>query len=728
MKEKDPMVVCLLKAVNMSPVNVSMERDGALKHLAIVLLSSSALLVATQAMAQSADTDATTLKKITVTGTADSTSAPDKTIVAKGTRTSSKTDTPLLDAPAAISVVTSREMKERDVTTLDEALAYTPGVSTDIYGSDNRYDHYLIRGFYQTGTGTYRDGLPMRTGGDFTMSRLEPYGMERIDVLKGSNSTLFGLSGPGGIVNAVTKVPQDTKFGEVYTTVGDGHLETGTDFGGPLDKDGVWSYRITSKWQNADQGIDHTNDDRVYVAPALTWAPDGDTSFTILTDYNKRNGSTSHGIPWKSGIDPDTYLSEPDFDKMDTTERNVGYQFRHDFGNGLEFRQNARYTDLDMTYEQVYLAAADPTTSRAAWSIQGQTKRFEIDNQLEYDASYGPFDSRTLLGADYTHTSTNEARRDGTAGGVVDLSNPIYCGIDCISLGAPSLSTTKLATAGTYLQEELTLDNRWILTLGGRYDHVDTMSDGYGVRDDAVDINFSKRAGLTFKATDQLSLYANYSESFQPLAASRATFIGTPTPQEGSQYEIGAKYKPDDLNALFTLALFDLTQKNVAEWNASYTQQYQVGKINVQGVEFESKVGLTDRFNLTAGYAYSSAKIKDDIDSSLIDNQPFLVPKHSASLWADYTIPGNGTIGDINFGAGARFVGTTYSDNANTLPLPSRTVFDAAASYKFKNGVSLAVNATNIFDRIYISQIDSSSLTAFYGDRRTVRATLRYTW
>lgn len=702
---------------------------NATKHrLLVALLSGTALLVASQTMAQSDDAETTTLAKITVTGKGESADGSDKTIVAKTTRTSSKTSTPVLDAPAAVSVVTAKEMRERDVTTLDEALAYTPGVSTDIYGSDNRYDHYLIRGFYQTGTGTYRDGLPMRTGGDFTTSRLEPYGMERIDVLKGSNSSLFGLSGPGGIVNAVTKVPQDTKFGEVYTTVGDGHVETGTDFGGPLDKDGVWSYRITSKWQNANQGIDHTNDDRLYVAPALTWSPDGDTSFTILTDYNKRNGSTAHSIPWKSGIDPDTYLSEPDFDKMDTIERNVGYQFRHDFGNGLEFRQNARYTDLDMTYEQVYLTSADPAVSRAALAVYGHTKRFEIDNQLEYDASYGPFDSRTLLGADYTHTKTSETRQDGTAGGVLDLSNPVYCGLSCITMGAGALTNTSLATAGTYLQEELTLNDRWILTLGGRYDHVDTMSDGYGVRDDATDINFSKRAGLTFKATDQLSFYTNYSESFQPVAASRATFVGTPRPQEGTQYEIGAKYKPEGFDALFTLALFDLTQKNVAEWNTSYTQQYQVGKINVQGIELESKVAMTDRLNLTAGYSYSDAKIKDDIDSSLIDNQPYLVPKHAASLWADYTIPGNGTLGDINIGAGARFVGKTYADNANNLPVASRTVFDAAASYKFKNGVQLAVNATNLFDRKYIAQIDSSSYAAFYGDRRTVRATLRYTW
>ncbi|WP_247749874.1 TonB-dependent siderophore receptor [Rhizobium sp. L58/93] len=697
-------------------------------RLMVALVSSSALFSATPIFAQSDDAQATTLAKITIAGQGDRAGTIDKTIVAKSSRSSSKTDTPLLDAPASVSVVTAKEMKERGVTNLDQALAYTPGVSTDIYGSDDRYDHFLIRGFYQTTDGTFRDGLPMRVGGSFTASRLEPYGMERIDVLKGSNSTLFGLSGPGGIVNALTKVPQDKDFGEIYTTVGNGHVETGTDFGGALDKDGIWTYRMTGKWQNANAGIDHTNDDRVYVAPALTWSPDSDTSVTILTDYNKRDGNPGHAIPYKSGIDSETYLGEPDFDRVDTIERNVGYQLRHDFGNGFEFRQDARYTNLDMTYQQIYLGAADPASSRAALAIYGHSKRFQIDNQLQYDGSYGPFESRTLLGADYGRDSNSERRLDGTASGVLDDSKPVYCGTRCISFGAPVDTRTRLTTAGTYLQEQLTIDDRWILTLGGRYDHADTMSESSGIRDNAVDTNFSKRAGLTFKATSELSIYANYSESFQPLAASRSTFLGTPKPQEGTQYEIGAKYRPEGMDALFTLALFDLTQKNVAQWASDYSYQYQVGKVNVKGIEFESKVALTDRLNLTAGYSYWDARIKDDATTGLIGNRPELVPNHMATLWADYTIPGKGAIGDINVGMGARFVGKTFGDNANTLPLASRTVFDAAFNYKFKNGVALAVNATNIFDKEYVASIDDYSLAAYYGDRRAVRATLRYTW
>lgn len=698
------------------------------KHLLIVLLSSSALFAASHALAQSATGGNSTIALDTITITGESAVGPDATIVAKGSRTSSKTDTPLLDAPASVSVVTEKELKERGVTTLDEALAYTPGVYTDIYGSDNRYDFYMIRGFYQTSNGTYRDGLPIYVTGDFTTSRLEPYGMQRIEVLKGSNSSLFGLSGPGGIVNAVTKLPQDQKFGEVYTTFGEEHAETGADIGGPIDKEGVWSYRLTGKWQNADAGIDHTNDDRVFIAPALTWSPDADTSFTLLMDYNKRGGSTSHGIPLGSGIDSESYLGEPDFDKMDTVEKNIGYQFRHDFGNGLEFRQNARYTKLDMTYESVYLGVADPTLGRSALAITGESTRFHIDNQLQYDASFGRFDSRTLFGFDYGHDTNDETRRDGTAGGIGDIRNPVYCGRSCVSFSRTLVSEEDLTTKGVYLQEELTFDDRWILTLGGRYDHVESEAVSSGTDYNAVDENFSKRAGLTFKATDELSVYANYSESFLPVAANRAFFMGEPEPQEGQQYEIGAKYQPDGIDALFTVALFDLTQTNVAQWAPDFSAQYQVGEINVRGVELEAKVALTNSLNLTAAYSYLDAQIKDDADPSLIGNTPELVPSHLASLWVDYTIPGNGTLGDLTLGIGARYVGKIFGDMANTIELPARTVFDAAINYKIRDNLALSVNATNLFDKEYITSVDDFSRTAYYGDRRTVRATLRATW
>ncbi|BDA86205.1 ligand-gated channel protein [Aureimonas sp. SA4125] len=667
------------------------------------------------------------LDTVTLEGQGGKAVGPDASIVAERSATGSKTDTPILDLPAAVSVVTEEELEKRNAQNLDEALAYTAGVSTDEYGSDDRYDYYRIRGFYQTGQGTYRDGLPMRLYG-FTGSRIEPYGMQRIEVLKGSTSTLFGLNAPGGLVNAITKRPQSTKFGEVYTTVGDEHVETGADFGGSIDAAGDWSYRLTTKWQDGDNNADFTNDDRFYVAPALTWSPSDATSLTILGDYNKRDGNTSHAIPLGSGLDPKTYLGEPDFDAMDTVEKNIGYQFSHDFGNGLQFRQNARYTDLDLTYESVYGATADITAGRSAWAVYGEAQRFGIDSQLQYDASYGRIDSRTLVGMDYGNDKTSEYRVFGSAAGI-DIFNPSYCGRDCIIL-PPGYTWNNHQTAqGVYVQEELTLDKRWILTLGGRYDHVRTQSDmpEYGLSYDVTDDAFTKRAGLTYKITDGISVYTNYSESFEPTAADRSSLVGDPEPQEGRQYEVGAKYRPEGLDALFTVALFDLTQTNVP-YSISTTTQSQIGEVNVRGLELEGKMAMTDRLNMTLAYSFWNSEIVEDGIGTAEGNRPYLVPEHLASVWADYTIPESDHLGDLTLGLGVRFVGSSFTDNENTIKIDSHTLVDAAIKYAVTESTQLSVNATNLFDEEYIASVNTYENSAYYGDGRAVRATLKYTW
>ena len=673
---------------------------------------------------------ATVLDTIVVAGDGGGAIGPDGTIVAQNSTTGSKTDTRIVDLPAAVSVVTQKEMDRRGVKKLDEVLAYTAGVTTDMYGSDDRYDWYLMRGFAQTGNGKYRDGLPMRVS-NFTGSRVEPYGMQRIEALKGSTSTLFGLNSAGGLVNSITKRPQDEKFGEVYTTFGEDHIETGTDFGGPIDEDGVWTYRLTGKWQDGGNGFDYSQDDRIYIAPALTFSPDDATSLTFMSDYNKRDGNTGHGIPIGSGLDTTAFVGEPDFETMDTVEKNIGYAFEHDFGSGLQFRQNLRYTDLDLTYETVYGGTTDPGDDRLALAVYGQAQQNARDIQWQKDASVGLFDSRTLLGFDVSNTDSQESRYDGNADGI-DIYNPAYCGTACITWNTVNDTDSSMLTKGVYLQEELTFDDRWILTLGGRYDNVSQQSVTVGPWASDYDFTteaFTKRIGLTYKATSEVSLYANYAESFEPVALYYTTSLDDPKPIEGRQYEIGAKYQPEGMDALFSVALFDLTQKNTPQTaDAVSFAVEQIGKINVKGVELEGKFAVTDRANVTLAYTYLDAEILEDGIGTNEGNRPELVPEHMASAWVDYTIPGNGTFGDFTIGMGARYVGSNYDDNANTHDSASRTLVDAALSYKVTDSTTLSVNATNIFDKKYITHYDSFANLEFYGDRRTVKATLKYTW
>ncbi|MCQ2006151.1 TonB-dependent siderophore receptor [Rhizobium sp. NRK18] len=670
--------------------------------------------------------DTTVLEQITIQGNDDN---PAKTVVVRKTTTGSKTSADIADVPASVSVVTEKEMQERGVQNLQDVLAYTSSVSTDEFGSDDRYDYYRIRGFDQTALGTYRDGLSARIPAWFTASRVEPYGLERVDILKGSTSTLFGLNGPGGLVNAITKRPPDEFQAEAYTTFGKNHAEAGVDVGGPIDDEGVWKYRFTALAQDGDQGTDYSNDDRLYIAPALTISPEEGTSLTILTDYSKRNGTGARGYPMGVDIDTTSFLGEPDYNKFNTEQADIGYQFTHEITDGLTFRQNARFTHVGLNYEEVYGGTTNPSDDRTSFAVYGQSNRFAIDNQLEYDASWNAVDSKTLAGIDFTYDRTHENIFYGTADGI-DIFNPVYCGRSCVH-PAPYVNwIVDQKAVGIYGQEELTFDDRWILTLGGRYDHIDTKADYLldGTSDHDTASAFTKRVGLTYKVTDGLSLYANYSESFQPLVSATANGYavdGSLKPQEGRQYEAGVKYRPDSFDGLFTLAYFDLTQTNVPSY-VSPSVQRQIGKVGVRGVEFEGKAALTDRMNLSVAYSYWDAEILEDGTGGNVGNRPSRVPKNIASAWFDYTIPGENRRGDLTLGGGVRYIGSTYGDDANTVKVDGHVVFDMWADYKVTENVSLKVSVTNLFDEKYASTCYYG--TCYYGDRREIYGSLKYTW
>jgi iron complex outermembrane receptor protein len=689
-----------------------------------------AALSAPSAVAQStSDQSSTHLEPIVIeTGTGDN---PAKSIVSGTAQSSSKSDTPILKSANSVSVITEKEIETRKAQSMQAVVSYTSGVSVDEFGSDDRYDYYRIRGFDQTALGTYRDGLPARIPAWYTAARLEPYGLERVEVLKGSTSTLFGLNGPGGLINAVTKKPTRTPFGEVYTTLGtDNHFETGLDIGGPFSPDSPWAYRITVKGQKADGSYDYSKDDRLYIAPALTYSPDATTSLTLLTDFSKRNGAPARGIPQGVNIDIDTFLGEPDYNRFNTTQADAGYEFMHRFDNGVTFRQNARYSHTGLDYQEVYGATADPTADRTSFGADGNSNRFAIDNQLQYDHEIGSAKNKLLVGSDFTYDNTRENIVYGTAG-PIDIYNPVYCGLSCVH-PAPYVNwKVKQSALGIYAQDELTLFDKLTLTGGLRYDTVDSTADylDSGTSDHGTENALTKRLGASYLLTPELSAYANYSESFQPLVAPSANGYavgGSLKPQEGTQYEVGLKFKPEDFKGLFTLAFFDLTQTNVPSWNDAHTVQKQIGEVRVRGIELEGKFEVFDRLNATLAYSYWDGEITGDGDGSLVGNTPERVPQHLASAWLDYTIPGNGTFGDLTLGAGARYVGSTYGDAANTVKIGSHIVFDAMAAYKVTDNVTLQVNATNLFDEQYVAT--SYYGTDFYGDGRAVFGTLKYNW
>ncbi|KRB58381.1 ligand-gated channel [Rhizobium sp. Root708] len=643
-----------------------------------------------------------------------------KSIVARKTTAGGAMATDILDIPASVSVITSKEIEERGAQNVEQVLQYTSGVTTDFYGSDDRFDYFKIRGF---DANMYRDGLLI--GSPFGGLREEPYAYERVEVLKGANSSGFGASDPGGSVNYVTKRPKSERFGEVYATGGSySHGETGFDFGDNITADDTLSYRITGKFQRSDDEYDYSQNDENFITGGVTWRPSGDTNLSVIFDHLDRDGVPgSGGHPVGSNFSRSRFFGEPDFNYRDINRNAVNILFDHDFGDGLTFNANARYSKSRSNFGYAYISATPTSGStiadRAYFANDSSDEQFIVDTHLQYDASFEDIDNRTLLGLEYNDYSKDSASYWGGAPGI-DWTNPVYTGAPT---SVPIYANTRndQKTKAIYLQEELTFFDKLIATVGLRNDWLD-LDEANKLDNTAKSGDFSeftKRFGLTYKLTDEFSAYASYAESAAPPQ------IGT-APETGKQYEIGVKYAPTDFPAIFSAAVYDLTKENITVTDSTTLLQSTVGKVRNRGVDLEAKAEVTNNVNVIAAYSYIDSKIVENGTGGNEGKRLALVPTHFASAWVTYTLEGNGPRGDMTFGLGSRYTGSYYMSDANTSKSKGNVVFDASFNYKIQENTTFQLNVSNLFDEKHVAYGGFGA--DFYNPGRAIYATLRQTW
>lgn len=638
-----------------------------------------------------------------------------------------KVATSIQDTPATVSVITAKEIEDRNAETVEEVLNYTPGIITDYYGTDDRNDYFLVRGFQAS---TYRDGMTL---GSMRGVREEPYAFERVEVLKGANSTLFGPSDPGGSVNYVSKTPKFESFGEGYLQGGSfENREAGFDVGDTVDDASTVAVRLTGKVKDSELEYDYSQDDEAFLMGGLTWAPTDDTSVTVVADYLKRDGTpNSGGYPLDREYDRSDFFGEPDFNYHDVERATTSATFEHAFGNGLQLRANARYSDLTDDFGYVYLydfvGRTGDVLSRYHFGSDSSAQEFIGNAMLQYDTSYGVVDSSTLAGTEYRDASSSSSSFYGLTSSI-DLSNPVYSGAPA-AVAPYREETMDYVTKAVFLQQNLSFYDRVVVTGGLRNDWLDLESSGWdsgGTFDDSDDFSeTSFRGALTYKVTDEVSTYASYVESVAPPE------VGV-EPERGVQYEVGVKYQPAGINALFTASAFDLTKKDitiaVVQGNGTIERE-QVGEAQVRGFELEGKAEVTENLSLLAGYSYLSTEVvKSDLVGGVdVEGNEFAtVPNHLASLWANYTVPGTGLPGDLTLGAGARYVGSYYFNQQNNNGKSDATVlFDASAGYTVTEDLDLRLNVSNLLDEQHVV---GSGTANYYNPGRMVTATLRYTW
>lgn len=693
----------------------------------------------------------TVLSPVIVQGQDENAWGPVQGFVARQSATATKTDTPLRETPQTVNVVTSAQMETLNPTRLAETLRYTPGAVTEVQPSTSYFDRIRLRGFYSINN-FYLDGTQLTPSGSLAVAQADPALLERVEVLKGPASVLYGQNGAGGLINMVSKRPLGINQREAGVGIGtNGYTESTVDLNGVSD-DSVFSYRLAGVARKTELNNDLSKTKRYAIAPSVMWKPTDATSWTIMAGLQRDpEGNSSSYLPIKGMVLPnvngrfprDVYTCDLSFCDYDRNQAYISSDFRHDFSDALSFRQNLRLTHVSVDAQALSpgaLQADERTISRTALGQSATTRGVAIDNNLKYEFDLGATHNEMIAGFDYRRFTSDNLSAQGTNSSLnLDLLNPVYGGLTIPTLVTRTDNTAMQQQYGLYAQNQMSVGN-WRLMTGLRQDWASSETDNHltNTTTETRDRALSGRAGLLYLFDNGIAPYVSHSTSFEP--TSGTDYYGNPfKPSEGKQWEVGVKYEPTSFDGAFTVSLFDLRRTNVTTADNAHTcavaptladcgsYSVQTGEVRVRGLEFEGKVSLTDKLNASVGYAYMDAEVTESNDGYQ-GMVPTNTPRHMASAWLDYKFD-EGALSGLSIGAGVRYIGSMYANDANTAKIPAYTLVDAKLSYDLgaltqeMEGARLAVSVTNLADRKAVGGCFSSSYCDYVA-RRTIIGSL----
>ena len=705
---------------------------------------------------------------------------------------STKTDTPIIESPQTISVISREEIDLRASPTIADALAYTAGVQAEPSGIDSRVDEVSVRGFGAGGfssNNNFVDGLRLPSGGQWTRTGFDPFALQQIEVLKGPSGALYGQTAPGGVVNIVTKRPSLTPHGEIlfqgagYTDLEHWSYQFGADATGPLDRAGTLAGRIVALSRYGDTQVDRTRNGRYYVSPSLTWRPSDATTWTLLGQYQRdEGGSTYQFLPYTGTMVPtagryipvEDYIGEPDWNVFNRNQYLAASFFEQKIGDHLRFRNNTRYTRLETLY-RVTVLSGDTVTNCAAFATYaayagcqngitvgrravqgtGTSDGWATDTQLEGSFRTGPIDHIVLAGGDYFHTKWNHYRDLVTMTGVprgqvepmLDIFNPVPRGSSRYAgLLRPQIYVETLSRqTGLYLQDQMKIGDLRV-TIGGRQDwsHDDTYNPVAKARYVNDFDAFTWRAGAVYLLPNGIAPYLSYATSFQPQVSDPSSSLnGTPfVPTTGQQYEAGLRYQGGH-GIYVTLGGYQITQQNIisdapADANGvvpicgTGNCQVQIGEGRIRGIEMEGRVNLPWGTTLLLSGTRRDAKVTKAVAATQVGTRLPQVADWLASAFVDQRFL-RGPLAGIGIGGGVRYTGPTFGDTANALRIPGYTLFDVFARYDF--GVA-DERMQGLSASINARNIANTRYVAtcggvascYYGQGRSVTARLQFRW
>jgi iron complex outermembrane receptor protein len=668
----------------------------------------------------------------------------------KNSTAGTKTSTPLSETPRSVSVVTRQRIQDQGSQTLTDILGYVPGIFAPPFavGDGLAGDLFSIRGYNATdyGYGLLKDGL--RLQGNRYDTTTEPYGLERTEVFRGPSSILYGENAPGGLVNLVSKRPTETPQGEAKFTYGSNNRrQLSLDVSGPLTDDNRVLGRVVMLGRNADTQVDSVPDDRIYIAPSMTFNFDEDTALTLLSSYQRDRTKLLLGYPAagtllnnvNGKIGKDQFNGNPNWDDFERETWTLGYEFKHQLNDTWQFRQNSRFMESRLDRHETWPnnlnnAGFGSTLTSTAYDRDNKSITYSLDNQFEGHFTSGALDNTVLLGASYDRTSFNQDWAAGN-GGTFNAFNPVFPSGKPRMLATVQNSQLDQQMYGVYGQLQSKYDN-WIYLLGGRQDFVNSQyRNRAGTTSGAADLDgwdhrFSWQTGLMYQFENGISPYVSYSTAFTPVQQSSQPNGELLDPILSEQYEVGLKYEPAGWNTTFSAAVFDLTKTHdVIAGSNGFSRQ--IGKSESKGVELEVNSDVTKNLSLTASYTYTDARVTKDSPGSLYeDHQLTGIPRNQASTWATYRFL-DGPMSGFHVGGGVRYFDNTFAYTAPTLygklKTGDVTLVDALVGYDIDKHWSVDVNAKNLFDKEYVSGCNNAG-RCYWGEERTVLGTVAFRW
>ena len=594
------------------------------------------------AIAQDADdANATsqTLAPIQIEGESqlDTATGPVDGYAAERSRSVTKTDTPLMKTPQSVSVISADQIRSQNADDVRSVLRYVSGTVPELRGNvASRYDQIKLRGFDPQ---QYLDGLKLPAY-YYTLPKTDPYLLERVEVLKGPASVLYGQTPPGGVINYVSKRPTEEPINEVYIEAGnDSQAGLGFDLGGRLDDGGDVLYRVVATGMRRDGPQKTVETENFSIAPSVTFNISDATELTLLAKYRNDPAAGSHGsLPYEGTVDPlangsklprDFYDGDINFESFDRKQTMLGYEFSHWFNDSLQFRQNFRFEDSEIDYRSVYSTGLidQQTIGRGTAASREALRGLNLDNQLLGYVDTGPVSHTVLAGVDYQNLDANRATGFGDApplrlvGGNYNqpITDPDRTRFD--------FDQDQL---GFYLQDQADI-GRLSLIAGGRYDSIQTSQTQFGgSRESRIDRAFTTRLGALYSFDNGIAPYVSYSESFQA-PSTNGVSANVLEPTEGEQYEAGIKFQPGGSRAIYTLSAFEITQQNVNGPTLPDGTISQTGEVQVRGVELEAKASLMAGLDLSAAATYLDSEITED-DGANEGNELQQTPDYTASL------------------------------------------------------------------------------------------------